>query len=405
MRRPAIAVVGAGVAGAIVVDALKDRSDVEVVCLERAQLGDHAEAGTGLNIGPNALKSLQAYFPQTAARVMAASLPWQRWTTCLVDGTVLWDLDLSEVADRPGVRIRWSVLYRVLREPLGDAVEYGCEVTRFDATDDGVVLHWTDASGAVRSREFDLVIGADGHFGASRASVAPETKVRHLGVALSRTLFPAPPETPIDDYSQWFNGPARLLAFRIPGDLVYCAASFPIEPGAAIPESMKRADALRAVFTDGCEPSPTCAALLQGLYQHAERLHWARAQEGEIVFARPEGRLVLIGDAAHPMAPTLGQGATQAIEDACVTAEQLIDTLETRTSLGAVGAAIARRRAERVRYVMDASWRASDTLLSGADPVRGTLWKKGPGFRETLRQVYCGAPVPGRVFTESVSTR
>ena len=397
MQRPSIAVVGAGVAGAIVVDALKDRDDVEVVCFERARRGDHAEAGTGLNIGPNAMKSLEAYFPHIAARLMAASLPWRRWTTGLVDGTILWDMDLAEVADTLGVRIRWSELYRVLREPLGDAVEYGSDVTKFDPGEKGVALHWTDATGNTRTRTFDFVIGADGRFGASRASVAPDAKSRHLGVALSRILFAAPPETPIDDYGQWFNGPARLLAFRTPGDLIYCAASFPIEPGTAIPELMKRPDSLRAIFTDGCDPSPTCTALLEGLDQHSERLHWSRVQEGEIVFARPGGRLVLLGDAAHPMVPTLGQGATQAIEDACVAADTLMDALDARAPLGEVGEAIACRRAERVRYVMDASWLASDTLLSGADPVQGTIWKGGPEFRETLRRVYCGGPVPDQI--------
>lgn len=401
MQRPSIAVVGAGVAGAIVVDALKDRDDVDVVCLERARKGDHAEAGTGLNVGPNALKALEAFFPHIAKRLRAVSLPWQRWTTGLVDGTVLWDMDLAEVADTLGVRIRWSELYRLLREPLGDAVAYGSEVTRFNPQADGVTLHWTDESGGARSRAFDLVIGADGRFGPSRAAVAPEARSRHLGVALSRILFAAPPETPIDDYGQWFNGPARLLAFRTPGDLVYCAASFPIEPGTAIPEPMKRPDALRAIFTAGCEPSPTCAALLDGLDQHSERLHWSRVQEGEIVFALPGGRLVLLGDAAHPMVPTLGQGATQAIEDACVAAHILVAALDSGAPLEEVGEAIACRRAERVRDVMDASWRASDTLLSGADPVEGTLWKKGPEFRETLKRVYRDGPVPGHGWSIS----
>lgn len=394
MQRPSIAVVGAGVAGAIVVDALKDRDDVEVVCLERAQRGEHAEAGTGLNIGPNAMKTLQGYFPHIAERMMAASLPWRRWTTGLVDGTILWDLDIAGVADTLGVRIRWSELYRVLREPLDHAVEYGSDVMRFDPGTEGVTLHWTDASGNTQARAFDFVIGADGRFGVSRASVAPGARSHHLGIALSRILFAAPPEAPIDDYGQWFNGPARLLAFRTPGDLIYCAASFPIAPGAPIPEAMKRPDALRAIFTAGCDPSPTCAALLDGLDRHSERLHWSRVQEGEIVFARPGGRLVLLGDAAHPMVPTLGQGATQAIEDACVAADILMKALDCRAPLGEVGEAIACRRAERVRYVMDASWGASDTMLAGADPVQGTVWKKGPEFREMLRRVYCGAPVP-----------
>ena len=40
---------------------------------------DHSEAGTGLNVGPNAIKALRLCDPALAAEVEAASLPWQRW--------------------------------------------------------------------------------------------------------------------------------------------------------------------------------------------------------------------------------------------------------------------------------------------------------------------------------------
>src|SRR4051812_27126240 len=124
-----IVIVGAGVAGCIVARTLAQCPGVEVTCLERVSRDDHSEAGTGLNIGPNAIKLLRAHDPALADAVSAASLPWQSWRTSLTDGTELFRLPLSEVADNDGVRIRWSELYRVLRDGAGDAVRYGVSVS------------------------------------------------------------------------------------------------------------------------------------------------------------------------------------------------------------------------------------------------------------------------------------
>ena len=52
-------------------------------------------------------------------------------------------------------------------------------------------------------------------------------------------------------------------------------------------------------------------------------MHWARMQEHDVLYADPVSNVLYLGDAAHGMVPTLGQGATQAIEDACVAADQL----------------------------------------------------------------------------------
>ena len=114
-RKLRIAIVGAGVAGCIVARHLAQRPDVELTCLERVARDDHSQAGTGLNIGPNAIKLLRAHDPALAGAVQAASLPWKSWRTSLTDGTELFSLPLSQVADNDGVRIRWSELYRVLR--------------------------------------------------------------------------------------------------------------------------------------------------------------------------------------------------------------------------------------------------------------------------------------------------
>lgn len=392
--RPVVAIVGAGVAGAIVAEALAARGDVDVLCLERAARGAHAEAGTGLNVGPNAMKALADHFPHAAARIRAASLPWRRWTTGLTDGTVLWDLDLSTVADNPGIRIRWSELYRLVRAPLDGVVQYGAslEDATFDAT--GATLRWRTADGAVQQREgVDLVLGCDGRFGQLRQAAFGPLPPSHLGIVIYRVLFDAPPAVPVDDYGQWFAGPNRLLAFRLPGGAIYCAGSFPIPPGDQIPEGMKTAETLRALYTLPTGLSTTCAALVEGIVGHLDQVHWARVQDGPIRYAHPSGRLLLLGDAAHPMVPTLGQGATQAIEDACVAAGEIAAALDAGVPLSGVPARVAARRAERVGFVGQLSRDASDTMLAGADPVAGTAWKREAGFRKALERLYREAPV------------
>src|SRR5258707_5613146 len=132
-----IVIIGAGVAGCVMARRLAALDGVDCTCLERVTEDDHSEAGTGLNVGPNAVKALGAIDPELAARITAAAFVWSNWRISLTDGTVLFDLALKDVADGPGWRIRWSELYRVLREAAGDNVAYGCEITEIarDAAD------------------------------------------------------------------------------------------------------------------------------------------------------------------------------------------------------------------------------------------------------------------------------
>src|SRR5271154_3544755 len=124
-----IVIVGAGVAGCVMTRRLARLDGVEVICLERVARDDHSEAGTGLNVGPNAVKALKLADPGLAAAITQASFAWTTWRISLTDGTVLFDLPLADVADGPGWRIRWSELYHVLREAADTSVLYGCDIT------------------------------------------------------------------------------------------------------------------------------------------------------------------------------------------------------------------------------------------------------------------------------------
>ena len=118
-----------GIAGSLIASGLSGHEDLDVICLERVGATDHMDAGTGLNIGPNAIKALKAAMPERAEAIVGNSLAWQRWSIALTSGRVLMDLPLENVADNPGIRIRWAELYALLRKPLGAAIRYGAELT------------------------------------------------------------------------------------------------------------------------------------------------------------------------------------------------------------------------------------------------------------------------------------
>ena len=388
-----IVIIGAGVAGAILARRLALLPGVDLHCLERVSPEDHSEAGTGLNVGPNAIKALRLCDPALAAEVEAASLPWQRWQVSLTDGTVLFDLPIAQVADNPGIRIRWSELYRVLRAGAGPAIRYGCAIDAIgpsaaDAT--RTTVRYTQDGAQHTIDDIDLLVGTDGRYSATRAAFSGLPEPRHVGVAIVRTLVPDTSGGLIDDYGQWFNGAHRLLAFRVPPDHVYIAATLPIAPGAPIDDAWNTAAVLRAAYQPaGGAFSAQAQWLMDALCANLAHTHWARMQESDVRFAEPVRQVMYLGDSAHGMAPTLGQGATQSMEDACAAAMILAreigaGRLSPRDWLAQVDTA----RRERIRFAMALSIDATDTMLAGADPVEGTRWKTEPGFLGDLSTLF-----------------
>jgi salicylate hydroxylase len=391
-----IVIVGAGVAGSIMARSLSRLDGAEVVCLERVARDDHAESGTGLNIGPNAVKALRAHDAELAGKITTAGLPWRHWRISLTDGTVLFDRPLSELAENNGWRIRWSELYRVLRDAAGPAITYGCSLTSIGADSDPAksVVTWDQDDSHHRLDGVDLLIAADGRYSDIRRTIGGEPRSAFIGVAISRVLVPDTSGGLIGDYEQWFNGPNRLLAFRVPPDHIYVAAAFPIPADEAIPEPLKQPDALRLAFTPpGKPPSDQARWLIDTICANVSATHWARMQEHALSFADPRQNVLYLGDAAHGMVPTLGQGATQAIEDAAVASELIAREFKAgRRDPRVWLAAIERLRRERILFAMDFSRDATDTMLAGADPVAGTLHKNDPAFLARLRRLYDDVP-------------
>lgn len=397
---------GAGVAGGVIASGLAAIPGVEVLAFERVGPEDHALAGNGLNIGPNAILAARHALPAFADRLTAASLPWRAWSTSTMAGAPLYRIPLDEVAACDGIRVRWAELYRVCREGARAA---GSGVLRFDTdvvdvrvTGDGpgsvaLAIARAGADGEPGRPEWidgiDLVVAADGRFSRLRQALCGPIAMRHLGVANLRCLLDDGGALPLDDFEQWHNGPNRFIAFRLHDGLIYLSGNFPIASGAEIAPEQKQAPFLRAAYTpaDG-RMADVPRWLLESACADVGALHWARNQESAPCWHDASGRVVFPGDAGHGMAPTLGQGATLAIEDACVFIDQFRRAAAADGVPGIDVPRLVRRfaetRAERVAFIARFSWEASDALLHGADAEALCRKKDGPDYRAKLRRTY-----------------
>jgi 2-polyprenyl-6-methoxyphenol hydroxylase-like FAD-dependent oxidoreductase len=172
-------------------------------------------------------------------------------------------------------------------------------------SDDGRTVEATFADGSRVNG--DLLIGADGLRSVVRASLFGERPPAYSGYTAWRgvTAF---------DHARLLPGIAigRGCQFgQVPmaDGKVYWFATENAPAGRASPDGEQAA--LLKLFSDWHEPiadiiraTPEAAILHNDIFDRPPLPHWSR------------GRVALLGDAAHPMTPNLGQGANQALQDA-----------------------------------------------------------------------------------------
>ena len=301
-----ILVIGAGISGLATAVALQRRGHNVIVIEERS---DTSSGGAGISIWPNALAALDEIglgdaVRDSGGRVTAGALRWR-------DGTWLRRPArerLVKALGEPLVVIRRSALTEILADALADGTLHnGLAVRELVTTADGVRVRLSDSA----TWEADAVVGADG----TRSVVA-----RHLNGALfdryvGYTAWRGVADYSLDpDVAGEVIGPCIEFGHVPLGlDRTYWFATERAPEGRVAPQG--ELTYLKTSFASWADPIPAVLAatdpkdvLHNDLYDRDQARQWSR------------GPVLVVGDAAHPMRPHLGQGGCQGIEDAAILA-------------------------------------------------------------------------------------
>ena len=224
----------------------------------------------------------------------------------------------------------------------------------------------------------DFVVAADGLNSTFRRSVAPgEGPVRDSGYTAWRGLARRTPE--IDRFvdagvvsETWGRG-TRFGIVPVDGDRIYWFAVAPVDP---IRESTAERAYLLETFAEWHHP---IRALIE--QTPAELILESRIVDRLPIPRWHSGNLILLGDAAHPMTPNLGQGGCQAIEDAVVLAHLFQACQKSRLAAVDVGDRYEQHRRARVYDVVAQSF-ALGRIARYSNPmivaVRDTFFRMIP---------------------------
>jgi len=339
-----VAICGGGIGGLFAANALIAHG-VDVNIYEQAlALG---EVGAGVFITPNSVRHLNRLglgpaVEKWGARVGSNSRYFRD------DGTPIAPV---QVTDSSGWNATFGMHRADLVECLAEAlpagvVHIGHRCIGYE--DQGNTARISFASGA--TAEADVVVGADGIHSELRSYVCPPSRPVFHGTISYRGLVPHEriPDWPDDAWLMWLGKGKHFLTFPVrAGRLINYVGFVPADE--EMKESWSAAGdptVLRREFV-GWDPRITTV-----LEQVQTTFRWA-LYDREPLPGWSKGRLTLLGDAAHPMLPHMGQGANQSIEDGMALATIL--SRADRNSAPTALLAYERLRRDRVAEVQRGS--------------------------------------------------
>ncbi|MGY3636832.1 FAD-dependent oxidoreductase [Bradyrhizobium sp. Lot33] len=338
-QRLRVAIVGGGIGGLSAAVALRRRG-IDVTVYEQAPaLG---EVGAGIFIYPNSLRQLERMgLGPSLAGVGAKVGPGSQY--CRMDGTVVGPILTTDSAGWNGMygMHRADMLDTLARDLPANSIRTGHRCVGFEQDEGGARLAFSNGAHA----EFDLVIAADGIQSALQKYVTAPQPPEYSGVRAYRGLIAseAVPEWQKEVHLVWMGEGKHFMVFPVrSGRLLNYVGFVPtvnetVESWSASGDR----DELAAAFA-GWDPRVTsllakvATCFWWGLYDRRPLPRWTN------------GRLALLGDAAHPMLPHLGQGANQAIEDGVA----LAVLLEGCAAASAPGMLLRYERLRRARTDM-----------------------------------------------------
>lgn len=364
-RQPSVAIIGAGMGGLTVAATLR-QVGVDVTVYEQAS--KFGRIGAGIQMMPNSMKVLRKIGVEEIVRAKSFE-PYSHLNRVADTGEVKRELPMPEsLFGAPYLCMHRADLHEALRTVVPrDVIRLGKKLTGLDSFGSGVSLCFADGS----TETADAVIGADGIHSVVRGIIIGEDNPIHKGRIAYRAVFPS---SLLDrdlgrSRTKWWGEDRHIVMYyttRTKSE-VYFVTSVPESAEWMTKESWSaKGDVreLRAAY-EGFHPDVTST-----LAACPDCHKWA-ILEREPLPRWSDGRVALLGDAAHPMTPYMAQGAATSIEDAAVLA-RCIDATAGEDLEGAFRRYEAHRK-PRTSLIQAIS--SANTWMQGGD--LDTAWLYG----------------------------
>ncbi len=306
-----VLVAGGGIGGLTTAIALRHQG-IDALVLEQAKV--LSEIGAGIQIAANAAIVLRELGLETAIRSVGVK-PQSYDYRDLRTGKMLYQAPLGDEAAKrygaPMYNIHRADLVQILFDavpPEAKRLNAGCVAVSQDA--DGVEVKLADGE-TVRG---DVLVGCDGIHSVVRRHLRGQEQKHFANILMWRSLVPAErlEGLNLEERGNYWFGPGRtLITYWVrPKNLYSILASVPASE--VTRESWDESGDISEMLRSFDDAEPRARKMLEqcrsvfitGMYYRDPIDSWS------------DGRITLLGDAAHPMVPFLAAGAGQSIEDA-----------------------------------------------------------------------------------------
>ena len=375
MPKANIGIVGGGIGGVATAVALHQLG-IEATVYEKASR--LREAGAGMMMWPNATRVLRHL--GLLEDVFARSGSSTHFLLRAPNGTVLMNIALGEF-DVPAICMRRSDLLGVLLAKLKpESIRLGQTLDRLEQSGDEARISFESGLTA----KHDAVIGADGIKSRVRSELFGHSDLIYRGYMVWRGVahYVGGAIIPGANSETWGAGKRFGILNTGRGKFTWYAA-INVPPDHRDGPAGRQRELLEA-FTGWHEPIADLIAatndneiMKNGAYDLVPLRRWGK------------GRVTLLGDAAHPCTPNLGQGGGMALEDAAVLAK----CLDRETSLMSALRRYEVLRRHRTRHIQKRSRLMGEIaqlenrmVVAGRRTITGLLPARL--FEYNLRRVY-----------------
>lgn len=312
-KSPRIAVIGAGLGGAAAA-ALLHQAGFNVRLYEQAP--QFSRLGAGIHLGPNVMKVMQKIgIADALSRTGSHPDFWfsRDWKT----GEKIAEIPLGDYAlshyGANYLTVHRGDFHALMIEAIPDGVlSFDKRLTHVEDRGDAVFLSFADGT----VEEADVVIGADGINSKIRDTLLGAELPKYTGYVGHRAVFPADTVKSFahDLCTKWWSDDRHMMVYYVTGkkDELYYVTGVP-EATWDMSKSWVQSsrDEMKAAFEGWHEG-------VQSLIDASQNVTKWPLLERDPLPLWSRGRLVLLGDACHPMKPHMAQGAAMAIEDAAM---------------------------------------------------------------------------------------